>query len=108
MKVKSESEVAGTPWTAAYQAPPSMGFSRQEYWSGVLLPSPGRIQISNRNRILKGGPDSVCDCCSLKARWWDYKQVYISCENSEYESKNTKLYQAFNFVLIMLKVDKDT
>ena len=28
-----------TPWTAAYQAPPSMGFSRQEYWSGVLLQS---------------------------------------------------------------------
>ena len=30
-----------TPWTAAHQAPPSMGFSRQEYWSGVPLPSPG-------------------------------------------------------------------
>ena len=29
-----------TPWTAAYQAPPSMGFSRQEYWSGVPLPPP--------------------------------------------------------------------
>ena len=29
-----------TPWTTAYQAPPSMGFSRQEYWSGVPLPSP--------------------------------------------------------------------
>ena len=29
-----------TPWTAAYQVPPSMGFSRQEYWSGVPLPSP--------------------------------------------------------------------
>ena len=41
VKVKSESEVAllATPWTAAYQAPPSMGFSRQEYWSGVPLPS---------------------------------------------------------------------
>ena len=29
-----------TPWSAAYQAPPSMGFSRQEYWSGLPLPSP--------------------------------------------------------------------
>jgi len=29
-----------TPWTEAYEAPPSMGFSRQEYWSGVPLPSP--------------------------------------------------------------------
>ena len=46
MKVKSESEVAqlcltlATPWTAAYQAPLSMRFSRQKYWSGVSLPSP--------------------------------------------------------------------
>ena len=31
---------SATPWTTAYQAPPSMGFSRQEYWSGVPLPSP--------------------------------------------------------------------
>ena len=40
-KVKSLSRVRlfATPWTAAYQAPPSMGFSRQEYWSGVPLPS---------------------------------------------------------------------
>ena len=46
MKVKSESEVAksfwllATPWTAAYQAPLSMAFSRQEYWSGLPLSSP--------------------------------------------------------------------
>ena len=41
-KVKSLSRVRllATPWTAAYQAPPSMGFSRQEYWSGLPLPSP--------------------------------------------------------------------
>ena len=32
-----------TPWTAAYQAPLSMGFSRQEYWSGLPLPSPGDL-----------------------------------------------------------------
>ena len=31
---------SATPWTAAYQAPPSMGFSRQEYWSGLPLPAP--------------------------------------------------------------------
>jgi len=41
VKVKSLSRawLLVTPWTAAYQAPPSMGFSRYEYWSGVLLPS---------------------------------------------------------------------
>ena len=42
VKVKSLSRVRllATPLTAAYQAPPSMGFSRQEYWSGLPLPSP--------------------------------------------------------------------
>ena len=46
MKVKSESEVTqscptlATPWTTAYQAPPSMEFSRQESWSGLPFPSP--------------------------------------------------------------------
>ena len=41
VKVKTLSRVrlCATPWTATYQAPPSMGFSRQEYWSGVPLPS---------------------------------------------------------------------
>ena len=41
-KVKSLSHVRlfATPWAAAYQAPPSMGFSRKKYWSGVPLPSP--------------------------------------------------------------------
>ena len=42
VKVKSLSPVQllATPWTAAYQAPPSMGFSRHEYWSGLPFPSP--------------------------------------------------------------------
>ena len=45
VKVKSLSRVglSATPWTAAYQAPPPMGFSRQEYWSGVPLPSPNML-----------------------------------------------------------------
>ena len=60
MKVKSESELAqscptlATPWTAAYEAPPSMGFSRQEYWSGVPLPSPISKPVNiikKRNRL---------------------------------------------------------
>ena len=58
MKVKSESEVAlscptlATPWTAAYQAPPSIGFSRQKYWSGVPLPSPNTVYKVAENMIL--------------------------------------------------------
>ena len=40
VKSLSRSWLLATPWTAAYQAPPSMGFARQEYWSGVPSPSP--------------------------------------------------------------------
>ena len=45
VKVKSLScvRLLATPWTAAYQAPPFMGFSRQEYWSGVPSPSPENL-----------------------------------------------------------------
>ena len=39
MKSLSCAQLLATPWIAAYQAPPSMGFSRQEYWSGLPLPS---------------------------------------------------------------------
>ena len=44
-EVKSLSRVRlfATPWTVAHQAPPSMGFSRQEYWSGLPFPSPGDL-----------------------------------------------------------------
>ena len=39
VKLLSHVRLLATPWTAAYQAPPSMGFSKQKYWSGVPLPS---------------------------------------------------------------------
>ena len=57
-KLLSRVRLLATPWTAAYQAPPSMGFSRQEYWSGVPSPSP-LWKISNQllklNRKFPGG-----------------------------------------------------
>ena len=40
VKLLSYVRLLATPWTAAHQAPPSMGFSRQEYWSGMPSPSP--------------------------------------------------------------------
>ena len=53
VKVKSLSRVRllATPWTATYQAPLSMGFSRQEYWSGVPLPSPNMIYKCQKKTI---------------------------------------------------------
>ena len=72
-KVKSLSRVRlfPTPWTAAYQAPPSMGFSRREYWSGVPLPSP-RVE----GNILISPPEA--------ARRWD--AVSLSSSAGEGES----------------------
>ena len=63
VKVKSLSRVRllATPWTVAYQAPPSLGFPRQEYWSGLPLPSPRvvgkggkRINMYSKNCVLIG------------------------------------------------------
>ena len=53
VKLKSLSHVwlVATPWTVAYQAPPSMGFSRQEYWSGLPLPSPGLSAYTELNHV---------------------------------------------------------
>ena len=60
-KVKSEMKslscvrLLATPWTAAYQAPPSMGFSRQECWSRLPLPSPrSRHQITGKSSLNYG------------------------------------------------------
>ena len=80
VKVKSLSRVRllATPWTTAYQAPPSMGFSRQDYWSGVPLPSPkprlGATNLDFRNQ--NPGIISLSIKCCLAVRpnrtYWLY------------------------------------
>ena len=69
VKVKSLSRVRlfTTPWTAAYEAPPSMGFSRQEYWSGLPLPSP----VNGYNS------SNLCFCPSPAHRIWYLAQRLI-------------------------------
>ena len=53
MKSLSRVRPSATPWTAAFQAPPSMGFLREEYWSGVPLPSPNKNHKSSANRTFQ-------------------------------------------------------
>ena len=48
VKLLSRVQLLATPWTAAHQVPVSMGFSRQEYWSGVSLPSPALISHASK------------------------------------------------------------
>ena len=50
VKLLSRVQLLVTPWTATYQAPLSMGFSRQEYWSGVPLPSPIELLRMIKNK----------------------------------------------------------
>ena len=65
VKVKSLSRIRlfATPWTIAHQALPSMGFSRQEYWSGLPFPSPGDLPDSG---IKPGSPALQADTLPSK------------------------------------------
>ena len=76
VKVKSLSRawLFATPWTAAYQAPPSTGFSRQEYWSGVPLPS---LKLNHEVfpkylKIYPYHPTVLCPSSMLYFYFWYY------------------------------------
>ena len=88
-----------TTWTAAYQAPPSMGFSRQEYWSGMLLPSPGVLLFSCKvvpfprpGDLPNSGIKSVSPALQVDSLWlshqedlWYYYRHYqIECWVNEW------------------------
>ena len=64
-----------TPWTVAYQAPPSMGFSRQECWSGLPFPSPGYFPNSG---IEPGSPALQADALLSEPPGW---VQYLGLEN---------------------------
>ena len=66
MKSLSRVQLLETPWTVAYQAPPSMGFSRQEYWSGVPLPSPILHFTSLSNYAAAAAGKSLQSCLTLR------------------------------------------
>ena len=74
VKVKSLSRVRllATPGSTAYQAPPSMGFSRQEYWSGVPLPSPSCTADSFFTTELLGKP-CINAYCPIHS--WDFLSI---------------------------------
>ena len=94
MKSISRVRLFVTPWSAAYQAPPSMGFSRQEYWSGMPLPSPAinyykslngnkqkkdRIIIPDLSKVASIGlPSNDCSSPGLPGPW---QEPSIMCLN---------------------------
>ena len=102
MKVKSLSHVQllATPWTAAYQAPPSMGFSRQEYWSGLALPSPKRrLQLGKKvmtklDSILKSRDVTVPTKIRL-VKAMVYPCVMHGCESWTIKKVDRQRFDAF-------------
>ena len=85
-KTLSHIWLLATPWTAAYQAPLSMGFSKQGYWSGVPLPSPSLLLYPCLNKRYHFSP-RISHCiqtCSWSSMWIQLIQwkCYFECTNS--------------------------
>ena len=90
VKLLSRVQLLATPWTAAYQAPPSMGFSRQEYWSGVPLPSP----MSNLDSILKSRDITLpTEVHLVKAMF--FPVVMYGCESWTIKKAEHQRFDAF-------------
>ena len=84
MKLLSRVRLLVTSWTAAHQAPPSMGFFRQEYWSGVPLPSSVFTCLVHSNSII-----AVAQVINL----WNYFWLLLFSLNSHLPSKISKFWQ---------------
>ena len=69
----------GTPWTIAHQAPPSMGFSRQEYWSGLPCPPPGDLP----------NPTQGLSPCLLHLLHWQAGSLPLAQSGKPRDSVNT-------------------
>ena len=83
--------LCATPWTAAYQAPPFMGFSRQEYWSGLPLPSPTGLESKLNNMMVKYSHRwsalfvinvIIMNKCYLSSRLSIYNYCYVAAAKS--------------------------
>ena len=88
VKVKSLSRVrlCATPWTAAHQAPPSMGFSRQEYWSGSPLPSPWEATYSECKLFERGMLFLFQFIPQSSAIWLSFRIYITICESNQWFS----------------------
>ena len=111
VKVKSLSRVRffATPWTVAYQVPPSMGFSRQECWSGLPFPSPGDLPNQGSNlglphcrqtlyRLSHQGSLVCCklllSCCFQDSETSAFDSNYVS----QYGSLIFSYWELFSFL----------
>ena len=120
MKSLSRVRLFATPWTAAYQPPPSMGFSRQEYWSGLPLPSPrpetrklleeniGKtLSNINHRRILYDPPHRVMEI-KAKINKWDLTKLKSFHTMKETISKVKRQPSEWEKIIANEAVDKQS
>ena len=88
MKPLSCVQLFVTPWTAAYQASPSMGFSRQEHWSGLPFPSPGDLPDPG---IEPGSPALEADALTSEPPGKILKERTVDWDNDTYLGTNIKI-----------------
>ena len=105
-KVKSKSEVTqscllATPWTAANQAPPSMGFSRQEHWSGLPFPSPCLCIGKEKKRLRQ----KVKNLTVVDSGWCDYVFLFWSLRVTIFSKIFYKeIFLFYLFQILCLKI----
>ena len=73
-----------TPWTVAHQAPLSMGFSRQEYWSGLPCPPPGELPNPGIELLSLMSPALAGGFLTTSTTWEAYVYIYIERDTSLY------------------------
>ena len=96
VKSLSHVQLLATPRNASHQAPPSMGFSRQEYWSGVPLPSP---YLFSRPRQMAG---SICQCtCSQGLVVWCVWTMARGLQGPEMSSPTQRGSENKEFLLLL-------
>ena len=114
VKVKSLSSVRllATPWTVAYEAPPSMGFPRQEYWSGVPLPSPSLPYTTVEKTVpppLNGLGILVKNHLNTYARIYFWLIYFILLNNLRYAGDTTLMAESKEEVKsLLMKVKEES
>ena len=84
-----------TPWTIARQTPPSMGCSRQEWWSGLLCPSPGDLPNPGINPMSPRSPALAGGFFTTTATWESPKLPYLNLKSYQYSLKTQGCIPSF-------------